>query len=289
MTRKEWWIPYAFLLPALLGLAVFRLVPTAYAAGRSLFRTSFGLDPRTIFVGYDNYRALLSDPVFWRSAKVTLVYSIIVNPFQTVLAVLLALIANSRVRGIGIFRAIFFVPIAVSRLVACIIWRMMLDPQSGLLNGISMWVGLPAQPFLTSPNQALFSIILVVSWIGVGYWMVFILAGLQGIPSTIYESAAIDGASGLRTFFQITLPLLGRIIGFVVIADTISNFLMFVAVFQLTAGGPQGSTNLLMYEAYRSQFIGLDVGRASSITMILLLLLLAVVGLQLAALRRAER
>jgi len=289
MTHRERWIPYAFLLPAIAGLLVFRLLPTFYAIGRSFYAMSFGMNPTTIFVGLDNYTALLGDPTFWHSVWVTLVFNLVINPLQTALALLLALLVSMRLRGIGLFRGIFFVPIAVSIAVASIVWQLMLDPQSGLINGILIWAGLPPQPFLTSSTQALPSIILIASWIGVGYWMFFFLAGLQSIPSTLYEAAAIDGASSTRAFFNITLPLLRRVVAFVLVADTTANFLLFAPVYLLTHGGPQGSTNLLMYEAYRSGFIGVDVGRATSITTVLIVILLLVVGAQLLFFRSAER
>ncbi len=289
MTRRERWIPYAFLLPAIAGLLIFRLLPTFYAVGRSFYATSFGLNPTTVFVGLDNYALLLGDPTFWHSVQTTLIFNLIINPLQTALALLLALLVSMRLRGVGLFRGIFFVPIAVSITVASIVWQLMLDPQSGLVNGILTWAGLPAQPFLTSPSQALPSIILIASWIGVGYWMFFFLAGLQGIPPTLYEAAAIDGASAARAFFYITLPLLRRVVAFVLVADTTANFLLFAPVYILTHGGPQGSTDLLMYEAYRSGFIGLDVGRATSITTVLIAILLLVVGAQLLFFRSAER
>lgn len=288
MTRRERWIPYAFLLPAIAGLLIFRLLPTVYAVGRSLFATSFGLNATTVFVGLDNYTTLFADPTFWRSVGVTILFNVIINPLQTAAALLLALLVSMRLRGISVFRGIFFIPISVSITVASLVWQLMLDPQSGLLNGILTSVGLPAQPFLTSPAQALPSIIVVASWIGVGYWMFFFLAGLQGISPTLYEAAAIDGASSVRMFLHITLPLLKRVIGFVLVADTTANFLLFAPVYIMTHGGPQGSTDLLMYEAYSSGFIGLDVGRATSITTILLVILLLVVGAQLLFFRSAD-
>lgn len=286
MTRKERWVPYAFLLPALIGLLIFRIVPTFYAVGRSLYATTFGLNPQTVFVGGDNYTGLFTDPTFWQSVKVTLLFNVIINPLQTALALLLAVLVSMKLKGIGIFRSIFFIPISVSLPVASIVWAMMLDAQSGLINGVLVWAGLPAQAFLASPTQAMPSIILIASWIGVGYWMFFFLAGLQGIPPAIYEAAAIDGASARAAFLHITLPLLRRVIAFVLVADTTANFLLFAPVYVLTRGGPQGSTDFLMYEAYRSGFMSLDIGRATSITTILLATLLLVVGMELLVLRR---
>jgi multiple sugar transport system permease protein len=277
------------LLPALIGLVLFRVAPTLYAIGRSFYAVSFGLVPATVFVGGSNYNALFSDPTFWQSVQVTILFNVVINPLQTALALILALLVSMRLRGVGIFRGIFFIPISVSITVASIVWQMMLDPQSGIINGLLEWLGLPTQPFLTSPVQALPSIILVASWIGVGYWMFFFLAGLQGIPTTMYEAAAIDGATSWASFLHITLPLLRRVIAFVLVADTTANFLLFVPVYIMTHGGPEGSTDLLMYEAYRSGFIGLDMGRATSITTILLGVLLLVVGAQLLFFRTMER
>lgn len=289
MLYKDRWVPYVFLLPAILGLVVFRLVPIVYAIGRSFYANTFGMTPSTVFVGWDNYNGIFTDPTFWQSVRVTAIYNVIVNPLQTALALLLALLVSARLRGVGFFRSIFLVPIAVSLPVASIVWAQMLDSQSGLLNGILIWAGLPAQGFLASTNQALPSIILIASWIGVGYWMFFFLAGLQGIPQTVYEAAAIDGAGALGTFWYMTLPLLRRVIAFVLVADTAANMLLFAPIYILTQGGPQGTTNLLMYEAYRSGFTGLDIGRATSITTILLGTLLAIVGIQLLVMRRTER
>jgi multiple sugar transport system permease protein len=288
MLRKDRWVPYAFLLPAIAGLVIFRLMPIAYAVGRSLYANTFGLNPKTVFVGSFNYTGLFSDPTFWQSVRATVQFNIIVNPFQTMLALLLALLVSAQLRGVGVFRTIFLIPIAVSLPVASIVWGQMLDSQSGLINGILLWLGVPAQGFLASTTEALPSIVLVASWIGVGYWMFFFLAGLQGIPPTLYEAASIDGAGALSAFWYVTLPLLRRVIAFVLVADTAANVLLFAPVYILTQGGPQESTDLLMYEAYRSGFTGLDIGRATSITSLLLGALLAVVGLQLLVLRSTE-
>jgi multiple sugar transport system permease protein len=193
----------------------------------------------------------------------------------------LALLVNRRFRGIGFFRSLYFIPVGISLAVASVVWGILLDPESGLVNSVLRSIGLPGQPFLTSPAQALGSIILIASWIGVPYWMIFFLAGLQDIPRTLYESASIDGAGRWQAFWRITLPLLRRTTTFVLVADTAANFLLFVPVYVLTQGGPTGSTDLLMYEVYRAGFIASDMGRAAALTVILLLATLVVVFLEL--------
>jgi multiple sugar transport system permease protein len=277
--EKERWIPYFFLIPAFAGLGVMKLLPIFFGIGMS-FMTS-GFDERgSVFAGFSNYAALFTDPVFWQSLKTTLVFNLIINPVQTAVALGLALLVNIKVPAIGLFRSIFFIPVAVPFAVATVLWGMMLDSQSGLVNGMMFSLGLPAQPFLDSPAQALGSIMAIATWKGVGYWMIFFLAGLQGIPIALYEAASIDGASAWRKLVSITIPLLRPVIVFVLIADTAINFLLFAPVQILTRGGPQGATNLLMYESYRSGIQGLDMARSSAIMVVLLVLILITVAIQ---------
>jgi len=137
MNRSERFVPYLFLLPALLGLLLFEFLPVLYSLGRSLYAVSFGLDGGgLIFVGLDNFRSLFTDPVFWNSLKVTLIFNVVLTPLQVILALALALLVNVPVRGVGIFRGLFFIPVGVSLTVTSLIWSLMLDSQSGLLNGI---------------------------------------------------------------------------------------------------------------------------------------------------------
>jgi ABC-type sugar transport system permease subunit len=281
MTRREWWVPYAFLAPALLGLLVFKLVPIGYALKQSVYGATFAFGASVSFVGLTQYQQLFSDPTFSHALLVTVIFNAIINPLQTALALALALLVNRRFRGIGFFRSLYFIPVGISLAVASVVWGILLDPELGLVNSVLRSIGLPGQPFLTSPAQALGSIILIASWIGVPYWMIFFLAGLQDIPRTLYESASIDGAGRWQAFWRITLPLLRRTTTFVLVADTAANFLLFVPVYVLTQGGPTGSTDLLMYEVYRAGFIASDMGRAAALTVILLLATLVVVFLEL--------
>jgi multiple sugar transport system permease protein len=144
------------------------------------------------------------------------------------------------------------------------------------------------QPFLTSTDQALWSIIMLASWVGVPYWALFLLAGLQGIPPELYEAAEIDGANWWRRFADVTFPLLRRVLVFVLVADTVANFLLFVPVLLLTQGGPQLSTNTLMYEAYLRGFVYGDFGASSAMIALLLLVTLAVVAVEFWLLRTTD-
>lgn len=262
-------IPYILLTPCLVFLFCFKFLPIITS-----FRESF-LSPLYLghnFIGLSNYFDLFTDTVFWDSLKVTFLFNLIINPFQIAISLILALLVNLKLRGIGFFRSIFFFPVAISMTITTVLWGLMLNPQSGLLNAILKILMIPEQPFLTSPRQALFSIVILCSWKGVGYWMIFILAGLQNIPQEVYEASLIDGANRMQTFFRITLPLLKRVLTFVVVADTVINFLLFAPIYLLTRGGPSGSTNLLMFEAYSNAFVYANMNRAAAITSMLLII-----------------
>lgn len=279
--RQEERVAYLFLLPALAGLALFRVYPVVEALLGALYRevfTSHG--PRTAFVGIANFAALLGDPVFWSSLWVTLKLNLIINPMQVALALGLALMVDRAARGMKLYRLLVLVPIGVSLPVATLLWRLMLDPNGGFVNAVLAVLGLPQQPFYTSAAQALWSIILIANWKGVSYWMVFMLAGLQGIPAELQEAAAIDGAGRLQRFARVTLPLLRGPLLFVLVADTVINFVMFVPMYLLTRGGPSGATNVLMYQAYKVGFAFGDMGQALAIVTVLLTLLLGVVAWQ---------
>ena len=286
MTRRERWIPFAFLIPALAGLLVFQLVPIFFGLGRSLFTVNFASGSGQLgFAGLENFRDIFTDPVFYNALKVTLIFNFFVNPIQIGVSLLIALMLNAKLPGIGVFRTIFYVPVAVSLTIAAIIWGLMLDRDSGMVNGVLSALHLPIQPFLQSPTQALASIMLIVSWQGIAYWMLILLAGLQGIPKSLYEAASIDGATGVQALRHITLPMMRRVLAFVLVSNTVANFLMFGPVFILTRGGPQGSTSTLMFESFRSGFIGINLGRATAITTVILVFIAALVVLQTHLLR----
>lgn len=264
------------LAPALIGLVVFRLYPIALAVSDSFFNMVRGTQ---VFVGLDNYLSLVTDSIFWNAMQVTFWFNLLINPIQIALALGLALLYVQNFRGITFYRILFLIPIGVSLPVAAIIWRIMLS-QDGLVNGILGIAGIPAQQWLTSQALALYSIIAIATWKGISYWMIFIIGGLQNISTEVYDAARIDGAVAWQRLIYITVPLLRPTLLFVLVADVSINFLLFAPIFMLTQGGPADSTNVLMYEAYKSGFIFGDMGRAMAIIVVVVAILLVVVGLQ---------
>lgn len=262
-----------FLVPALLSVAFLRLWPAAIAVHDS-FRVP-GVDGYSI----ENYTYIFTDPTFLQSLKITAIFSLIVNPMQIAIALGLAVLMNSLIPMIGFWRAMVLLPVAIPQSVSAVVWGVALRPD-GLVNSMLVALGLPAQRFLTSPDQALGSIILITSWIGVGYWMTFLLAGLQDIPKSLYEAVRIDGANRWQQFRYVTLPQLRRPLTFVLVADTVANFLIFAPVQILTQGGPQQATNLIMNEIYTQAFVINDVGSASASTVVLVAVVLLVVIIQ---------
>lgn len=283
MLTKPRLTPYLFILPAVLLLLVFSVIPTVVTLTESFYGVSF-VSGR-LFVGFENFTRIFADPTFWGSLRTTLLFSLFVNPIQVVLALLFAVLINQSVRGIHFFRSVFLLPVAVSINVTAVVWGLMLDQDAGIINGILSYFNIARQPFLLSPDQSMWSMILLASWKGVPFWALFFLAGLQGVPESVLEAAKVDGANRWASFTRITLPLLRRTTAFVLVADTVANFVFLIPVLILTQGGPELSTNFLMYETYRRGFIYGDLGTSAAMLSIMLVVVFTVVGLELWLLR----
>lgn len=286
--RKDFFVPYMFLLPAMVLLIIFNLIPAIATLNQSMYKVSPIRGADQVFIGLENFKRIFSDPVFWKSVRVTLLFSLIVNPLQTFFALGLALIANQRIDGINIFRSIFLLPVAVSINITVVVWGLMVDADAGLINGILNVLHIPEQPFLTSPAQALYTIIMIISWKGIPYWSLFFLSALQGIPKSTLEAGVVDGANQWQLLTRIKIPILRPIILFVLIADTIINFILFVPIQLLTQGGPQQSTNVVMYETYRRGFIYGDLGSSAVMLTAMFVFILLVIGLQYLVLRTPD-
>jgi multiple sugar transport system permease protein len=279
-------IALTFLLPAVLAAVLLRLWPTARGVWDSLHNTPLGVEP-THWVGLEQFRTLFSDPDFLNSLKITALFGVIINPLQIFIALVLAVMFNERLGGVGLLRTLVFLPVAIPQSVSAVIWAVAFRPD-GPLNGILNRLGIGSQGFLTSPNQALPSIMLVVSWIGVGYWMMFLIAGLKEIDPMLYEAAALDGAGRWARFRYVTVPQLRRQIAFVLVADTISNLLVFAPVQILTNGGPNGRTDLIMNDVFDRAYNQSDVGAAAAATLVVVTAALVIVVVQFRLLSRGD-
>lgn len=279
-SERTWnkYFPYLIIAPTIILILLFKIYPIL----ENVF-TSF------LWKGEwstRSYEMIFADKTFWKSLWLTIKFNLILTPIQVVISIGMALLVSVRMRGIGVFRAIYYLPVAISITVACMMWNMMLNPSNGVVNSFLLKLGFEAQPFFTGSKQALASIMMIATWKGCGYWMMFLLAGIKDISQELFESAKIDGASYWVTTFRITIPLLKRPLAFVIIADTTSNLLLFAPMYMITKGGPQGSTNVLMYEAYKSAFIYGDQTRAAALMTVLLLLVGIIVAIQFVALNK---
>ena len=270
---KNKWLPYLLILPTIALICVFKIYPIIDSVIQGVLSTegSFTLD---------NYKLLFADKTFWSSLWVTLKFNVIIIPLQIIIAFIMAMMVNVKVRGIEIFRTVFYLPFCISLTIATVIWQMMLNVNNGVVNSVLGILGISPVGFLIDKKWALLSIVLIASWRGCAYWMMFILAGLKGIDTAVYESAKIDGSGFFSTLFRITIPLLKNTLLFVFVANTTANFLLFAPIQIATEGGPQGSTNVLMYEAYKSAFKYSNRPRQACIVTILLVIVMLVCFIQ---------
>ena len=275
--------PYMLLLPSFALIAVFKVYPILYSvAGSFLMQGARGV---VKFAGLKNFEMLFADPSILNSVWITIKFNLITVPVQVVLALTLAIMLNRKVRFVRTIRTLLYVPVAINMVIASTIWNMMLNPASGPANAMLGAFGIAAQPFLTSARQSLWVIIVICCWKGVSYWMLFLLAGLQNISPSIYEAGRIDGTNFLSELFSLTIPMLKNSLVFVIVSDTMINLFMFIPVYMLTGGGPEGSTDTLMYEAYRAAFKFSNYNRSYAIVTVLMLMTFIVIGLQFYVLR----
>lgn len=281
--RQAFWV-VVFLAPAVIALFALRIIPTLGAIQSSLFKGFPGGLVQQTFAGFANYQTLFGDPDFNATIMRTVVFNVIINPLQVIIALAVAVLLTRRIPAVGVWRTLVFIPVMVPIVGSCIAWGAALSPD-GPMNALILALGGNPQPFFTSPAQALACIMLVASWIGIGYWMLFLIAGLQAVPEELYEAAKLDRAGPFRTFFTITIPMMKRPLLFVLVADTVANFVLFVPIQMLTNGGPQSSTTLLMFDAYRTTFGYGSRNLGAAQVVILTLIMLVFVVLQFRLLR----
>jgi ABC-type sugar transport system permease subunit len=267
---------YLLMFPFLLHFVVVVAYPFAYSVYLSFFDASLNRTP--VFVGLGNFVRLAQDAQFRHALGNTAYYTLFTVIGETVLSLLVAFMMNEQLRGRLILRTAFFLPVVTSWVIVAIMWTM-LFAREGLVNGALRTVGLPIQPFLASPVQAMWIMIALGVWKNVGYFMVIFLAGLQGVPQELYEAAALDGASRLRQMWHVAIPSLRPVIYFVVSISMITSSQLFVQPFIMTNGGPLDSTLSVVQLLYRKSFNDLEFGYGSAMGTVLLVIL---VGLSLA-------
>lgn len=269
--RKEALQFYLAIAPWLVGFILFTAGPMLISLWTSFTDWDLLTDPQ--WVGLENYRSLATDPTFIQSIKVTLAYTAAYVPLDLVGGLLLALLVRPRLRGIGIYRTIFYLPTVFSGVAFVVVWLWMLNPNGGLINLVLRWFGIEGPRWLLDPKYALWSLVMMSFW-GWGRSMALYLGGMQSIPGELYEAAAIDGAGSFRQFFKITLPLLSPIIFFNLVLSIISTFQSFTSAFVATNGGPLDSTLFLVLYIYRQAFEYFHMGYAAALAWVLFAIIL---------------
>ncbi|HEU4323624.1 MAG TPA: sugar ABC transporter permease [Roseiflexaceae bacterium] len=274
---------YAMLLPTILGVAIFFAVPLGISLYLSFTDAQLFGTPQ--FIGLENYAEVFRDSTFYDALKNTVIYSGTTLLLSTVPALLLAVLLNERIRGQAFFRALFFIPVVASVVAVSLLWRYLLNLDFGFVNyGLNL-LGLPRIEWLTSPDYALLSVILVSAWRTIGYNMVIFLAGLQGIARPLYEAASIDGAGRWQQFINITLPMLSPTTFFVCVTTLINCLQVFAEPYALgfsrsNAVGPADSMLTIVPMLYREGFISNHMGYASSLAWVLFVMIMAITFVQ---------
>jgi putative chitobiose transport system permease protein len=282
--------PYLFLLPALAFMAVFTLYPLLSVGYLSFTEYDILRPPRP--VGLENYRDLVGDKVFWLSLRNSFVY-LIVTPVLIVLSITLAITVNRKLPGVGIFRALYYIPVITGSVAIGIAWQFLFDGTGGPVNGFLISAGLIERPivFLTEPRYILPIAMLMTTWMGVGYYMVVFLAGLQAIPEELYDAAVIDGCNTMQKHWHVSVPGLRPSIVFVAVISSLSALKVFDEIYVLTngTGGVLNSGSTMVFYLWKQAFRLQKVGYASAVAMVLLMITLAFSIFNVRLLERGER
>lgn len=261
--------------PAVALLLVFVIIPIVLTFALAFTNAKLISPTGPQFVGIDNFSRLFGDPVFWKSLRNTLIFTVLVVPLQAGLALVLALLINVKIRGVNFFRTVYFLPVVTSMVVISLLWKFMYQP-NGLINGFLAVFGIDGPDWLGNPNTALVAVLIMSIWQAVGFHMVIWLSGLQTISQDMYEAGAIDGASNWQRFRFITWPALRQTRTFILITITIQAFALFTQIQVMTQGGPLDSTSTIVYQAVRTGFSLQQTGYASALSLVFFVLVLAV-------------
>ncbi|MGY0398538.1 MAG: carbohydrate ABC transporter permease [Ostreibacterium sp.] len=266
--------PYYFILPAMIIMAVGLFYPVAYSVYTSFFDLRMGSAVSTAtFVGWDNYRDLWHDDAARESLLVTLFFATVVVTSEVTLGVALALVLDRKIKGMGFIRTIFILPMMIAPIVVGLIWRYLYHPDVGPINRLLSQLGIGDIPWLSSPHWALWSVIIADIWQWTPFIFILCLAALQSLPSSVIEAASIDGASRWQSTWYIKIPLMMPVIIVALLLRLIDAFKVLEVIFIMTNGGPGLSTEILSLRIYKEAFVSYQLGRASALSNMLLLLI----------------
>ena len=275
---------WILIAPTAIGLLVLNIIPVFQTLLMSFQNVStFGT---STFVALENYLRLFSDAEFWQSLRNTVIYTGIQVPLTIVLSVIAAVLVNTKIRGVEIYRVIYFLPMIAAPAAVAMVWRWLYNSEFGLINVLLKYVGISANvQWLSNPDVVLWSVIIVGIWSNIGYNMILLLAGLQEIPQEYYEAATVDGAGKFRQFFQITIPLLTPQLFFVVVTSVISALQIFDVIFIMfdVTNPSLNKAQSLVYMFFNESFVLNDKGYGSAVVMVLVVIIMIVTAIQLIA------
>ncbi len=272
MNYYKKYTPYLFLLPAAAVLIVFFFIPFFQTFGLSFFDYSSSIYNPT-FNGLDNYAKLFREPIFYKVMFNTFMYLVIAVPFLVTFPLFLAILINQKIRGITLYKILLYLPVIVSIVVAAIAFKWLYAGQ-GILNYVLSLINIPPINWLVDTHWALFSVAVVTIWKGIGYYMMIYLASLMSVPQELYEACDIDGANFLTKHLTVTIPHIMPTIALVSTISTISAMKVFAEIYVMTKGGPLDSTKTIVYYIYERAFENLDLGYASALAVVLLVIVM---------------
>ena len=277
-TRNEFMWGWLFVLPTMIGLLILNIIPIFTTIYQSFFKTgAFGKG--NIFVGLDNYRQMFADSQVWRALLNTFEYAVIEVPFSIIIALVLAVLLNRKMKGRSIYRTIYFLPMVAAPAAVAMVWRWLYNSEFGLLNHALSVIGLEKVNWISNPKIAIIFVAIVGIWSVIGYNMVLFLSGLQEIPKDYYEAADIDGANAFHQFVNITIPLISPTMFFVTVTRVIAALQVFDVIFMMIdkASAALPTTRSLVYLFYKYSFEEQNKGYGSAIVVLLLVIIITVI------------
>lgn len=274
--KREWISGYIFIAPMVLGTLIFGIIPVLYSIGLSFVKWD-GLGEK-VFVGLNNFINLFQDDKFLYEIKNTLVYTIAVVPITLLLSLGVANLLNKGLKATGFFRVVYFLPNVVMPVAVAMVWRFLLNSKVGLVNIFLEAIHLPAPNWISDPDYIMISLVIISVWSGIGYNAIIMLAGLQGISPSIYESARLDGAGGIQIFWKMTVPLLTPTLFFLTTMSIMNSMRVFDIIYTFIGSSDQGgsivdASRTMVYGIYEKAFSFLNMGEASAEAVILFIMI----------------